>query len=277
MNRFVISAITISLLIFMSVCYYISTSSLASKIAKAHQNNKAIPLVSETYSNLSETKAYEIQKAYVEICLNTELISGYKAGITTKTGQTILDLSEAVSGVLFVSGNTKRTEPIILSDTRNLMIETEIGYTISKSITTVLKDTIELMHYIDSVMPVIELPDFDFQNIKELRGVDLIAANVAAGKYIVGTKLPIESVNLNKVKVSLLRNERQINTGMASDAQGNQKDAALWLINSIIDHGHQIEKGQIIITGVLGKMLPAEKGNYAANYYNLGLVEFEIK
>ena len=52
---------------------------------------------------------------------------------------------------------------------------------------------------------------------------------------------------------------------------------ALWLINTIVQQGWKIKRGQIIITGALPKAIPGKPGKYTADFEKLGKISFEIK
>ncbi|MBI9033086.1 MAG: hypothetical protein JEZ03_01305 [Bacteroidales bacterium] len=275
MSRFTLSVITICLLMFISICNHNSPSLLSKKIIDAHKSNSPIPLISSIKSNLSIDAAYKIQNEYVKRRLNNEQISGFKAGITSVAGQKKFKISEAVSGVLFASGHAINKTQINSDSIHNMKIEAEIGFSISQDIKSSIKDTIQLMFFIDSIMPVIELPDLYFENINDLKAIDIIASNIASGKYIIAAKSSIESIDSHSLSLTLTRNERQLI--IQNDILKGHKEMALWLINSSLENGYSIKKGHIIITGAQGEIINAEKGNYLANYNNLGYIEFEIK
>jgi 2-keto-4-pentenoate hydratase len=77
--------------------------------------------------------------------------------------------------------------------------------------------------------------------------------------------------------VKLVSDGETLNQGKGSDASGSQLEALLWLVNSVIQHGGTIDKGSIMITGSLGKVVPASPGRYEARYSGLGNITFEIK
>jgi 2-keto-4-pentenoate hydratase len=178
---------------------------------------------------------------------------------------------------LFESGKIVGDATIDKSRFHQLMLETEIGFVIGESITQPLKGVAELQEKIQAVMPVIELPDLGFADMKQLKGVDIIAANVAAKQFIVGQQRAVEGLDLNAVTVSLLLDGQEVNSGKGTDALGDQWQAALWLVNTMVDQGWALNPGHIVITGALGKMLPGKPGKYVADYGSFGKITFEIK
>ena len=65
--------------------------------------------------------------------------------------------------------------------------------------------------------------------------------------------------------------------GDSSDAMGDQWQALLWLVNQTVANGWEIEPGQLLITGAIGKMLPASIGFYQVSYGALGHIDFYVE
>jgi 2-keto-4-pentenoate hydratase len=252
-------------------------SKSADILIQAEASHQRIPLVSSQNPAMDVDMAYRVQKSYVEKKIADQKIAGFKAGLTSESSQKKFGVANPVSGVLFESG--KRSEGAIIdSSAFHLpMIETEIGFVIGKSITQPLDDAAALRECISAVMPVIELPDLGFADMKQLKGVDIIAANVAAKQFIVGSKQKADAFDLNSVEVSLSLDGEEINHGKGTDAFGDQWQAAFWLVNTVINQGWRLEPGQIIITGALGKLLPGKPGEYIADYGDFGKITFKIK
>ena len=81
----------------------------------------------------------------------------------------------------------------------------------------------------------------------------------------------------NTAEPRLVCNGTELNHGSARDALGDQWQAALWLVNTMIEHGWTLRPGQILLTGILGRMIPAAPGECTANYGNWGTIAFSIE
>ena len=262
--------------LFASSRVWSTPSEWADMLMKAHQRGQPIPVLS-TQSPLIDVKtAYQIQHAYVRKRLADEKIVGFKAGLTSEAGQKRFGVDAPLAGVLFKSGKQAIGSTIGLSSFKDLRIETEIGFVIEKAITQPMKDVAELQEKIQTAMPVIELPDLGFADMNHLQGVDIIAANVAAAQFIVGKEKGVEDLELNAISVTLSLDGNKVNSGQGADALGAQWNAALWLVNTMVEQGYSIAPGNIIITGALGKMLPGKPGKYIADYGSFGEISFEI-
>lgn len=260
----------------ISVVWAASVSEMADLMLSARRENKPIPTLSSRYPELDEETAYRVQRAYNLKRLVGDNIAGFKAGLTGEESQKKFGADSPVAGVLFISGK-KTGSPIIRSEFRMPIIETEIGFVVDKPIIKPLRSASAFYDNIKAVVPVIELPESGFENTKKIKVEDIIASNVGAAQFIVGDEKKLKNLNLNGVAVTLSFNGQVVNRGKGSDTLGDQIEAALWLIDRMVNEGWKIEPGHILITGVLGKMVPGKQGKYVADYGNLGKVSFKIE
>lgn len=277
MKRKSIPHLVLILFIFIAPAVWENVSELAEALIKADKENHPIPILSDRYPELDVETAYQVQKVYVQKRLAKDRIAGFKAGLTSEETQDRFGVEFPVTGVLLSSGKKMGDSVIERSAFKVLMIEAEIGFVVGKPITHPLKDVSELQDNIRAIMPVIELPDLGFEDLKKVNAVDIIASNISAAQFIVGQEKTLNDIDLNKTTVTLTSDGQVINQGKGSDALGDQWTTALWLVNAIAKQGWKIEPGQILITGVLGKMIPGKQGKYLADYGTLGRISFEVR
>ena len=158
-----------------------------------------------------------------------------------------------------------------------LMLELEIGFQFKETIARPISDVAVLKTLVKAIYPVIELPELGFEHMPDLLGTDIIANNVAARKYILGARAASLPADINVLPVKLYRNKQLILEGLGSDAMGDQWQALGWLINQSLANGWGIEPEQILITGALGKMLPARPGSYTAHFAEFGRIEWRVE
>nr|VFJ93744.1 MAG: 2-keto-4-pentenoate hydratase [Candidatus Kentron sp. LFY] len=249
---------------------------LADTILRAEVTHDPIPVLSLEYSDMDVDMAYGVQRAYVTKRLDNDTLAGFKAGLTSRKGQRKFGLDAPIAGALFDSGRLTDGAVVQGSGFRRPMVETEIGFIIGTPLPQPVEDTATLRKSIRAIAPVIELPDLGFSKTKRLIGTDIIAANACAKQFIVGDPQPADSVDPNAVDVVLFLDGHEINRGKGREALGDQWRAALWLVNTMIAQGWTLQPGQILLTGALGKMLPAKSGKYRADYGELGEIRFEI-
>ncbi|TQV88422.1 2-keto-4-pentenoate hydratase [Aliikangiella coralliicola] len=243
----------------------------------AHTQKLAAPHYSLAAAQANESQAYKVQQKYVKLRSGKDPIAGYKAGLTSTAGQQKFNVSQALSGVLFASGHVADPHTVSLKSAGKLMLETELGFILAKPIKQPVKDIVQLKQAFESVVAVVELPDIGFEQPKKITGVDLIAANVASHQFIIGEKKPLNKiVNINQLTTRLSHDNQVQFNGKAIDALGDQWQALLWLTNQLVSQGHQLSAGDLLITGALGKMIPAQPGNYLAEFDQLGQIQFTV-
>lgn len=247
------------------------------QLLEAEKDGKSIPVISISFTDLDMESAYKIQKDYVTKKSKNDKIAGFKAGLTSKKTQEKFNINSAVSGVLFSS--EKQDSPYLIDSSRfqQLMIETELGYIVGKPITSKLNNVSELKGYIKAVVPVVELLDFGFSDMNKLKAADIVAANVSSRAFILGKPIELDKINPDDIKVTLNLNVEISNQGKGSDLNSGQWDTLLWLVNNVIDQGWKIEPGQVLITGALGNIVKAKKGQYITTFSGLGQISFRIQ
>ncbi|VEN72514.1 2-hydroxypenta-2,4-dienoate hydratase [Candidatus Desulfarcum epimagneticum] len=246
-------------------------------LLRAEAEGRPVPLLSARYSDMDLAMAYGVQKAYVQKKLAAEKTAGFKAGLTSRGGQKRFGVDAPVAGVLFESGKLTGRASVDPKAFKRLMMETEIGFFVAAPLKKPVSDAGALRAFIREAAPVIELPDLGFADLKTLKGTDIIAGNAAARQFIVGAPRSVDDFDLNAVTVSLTRDGREINRGKGSEASGDQWRALLWLVNTMIGQGWELEPGHILLTGALGKMLPGKPGKHVADYGDFGKIAFEIQ
>jgi 2-keto-4-pentenoate hydratase len=233
-------------------------------VSLAWREHRALPNIDET---LTIHSAYQVQTRTVRAKLQNATPAGFKAGLTSPTAQARFKTNGAVAGVLFAEGARRSADTVRLSELRGLHIEVEVAMRIGAAIDKPLADVAALRSHIDGIAPAIELPNLDYVAPQTLDAVDIVATNVAAANYIVGDFISPQQRDPNAVAVRLVCEDQEMFTGQARDALGDQWQAALWLVNKMIEQGWRLESGQILLTGALGRMLPAVKGRCVASYH----------
>ena len=267
--------LSVGLLMATSPALSASLDDAAQKIEDAYIAKNPAPLSSQASDGLTVDQAYEIQEKLVEIRVNKgEEIVGYKAGLTSAPSQKKFGVTEAARGTLFKS-MIQWPGTMYQKNFARMFIETEIGFRLGKDITEPVEDIEFLKKAVAIVFPAIELPDLSFTDMKQIKGTDIIAANVVARKVMVGDAVWVKDVNA--ISVKLFHDGNEITSGVGKNALGDQWEALKWVVNDVLARGGEVKEGYIIITGCVSKLLPAKPGKYVADYGDFGKIEFEFK
>lgn len=252
--------------------------------ATRNHRGSALPRFSATVpeAQASLSSAFAAQHRLVRAALATGAeIAGYKGAFTSLAAQTSFGINGPLHAVLFKSGRLEAVPaPRVPFDSANpLLIETEIGYVIAVDIGSKLLLPRQATTAVEAVVPVIELPhDVRPRMGGTVNALDLVATNVASNQFIVGPAFdPHTIADLDAVTVSLRRDGVVVHESTGADANGGQAVNLMTLINQIIDQGHVIRRGDIIISGALGGARPAGPGSYTADFGPLGAMNFTLE
>lgn len=237
---------------------------IVDEIVTSWREHRPLPNIDETLTNNS---AYQVQTRSVRAKLNGASPAGFKAGLTSAPAQARFKTNEAVAGVLFAEGARHSADTLRLSELRGLHIEVELAMRIASTIDGPVDDVAALRAHIDGIAPAIELPNLDYAQPQSLDAIDVIATNVAAANYIVGEFISPQQRDPNAIAIRLVCNDKEMITGQARDSLGDQWQAALWLVNKMVAQGWKMQPGQVLLTGALGRALPATPGHCIASYH----------
>ncbi|MBN8907874.1 MAG: fumarylacetoacetate hydrolase family protein, partial [Rhodospirillales bacterium] len=92
--------------------------------------------------------------------------------------------------------------------------------------------------------------------------LDTIADNASAGLYVLGTT-PRALADFDPVMCGMMmtRNGVPVSTGIGAACLGNPLTATLWLARKMLEVGRPLLRGDVILSGALGPMVPVKPGD----------------
>jgi 2-keto-4-pentenoate hydratase len=244
-------------------------------LENARQKNSSIPLAHLVDETLTIERAYRVQHEVVRRELGTRAPVGFKAGLTSPEARARFRSDEAIAGVLTFDPLSTGSS-VKLAEFPGSYLEVEVAMRIGRPIHHKLNTIDELKAHVDGIAPAIELPNLDYANADQMNVVDIIASNVAAAHFIVGEFASFDSRDPNRLRVRLTCNQQLLNEAQGRDSMGDQWAAALWLANKLVEEGWKLERGQIFLTGALGKMVKASEGECQADFHDWGTLNVHI-
>jgi 2-keto-4-pentenoate hydratase len=250
---------------------------LAAEVRAALASGGVAPALSAGRPDLDLDLAYAVQGRLVAGWAATDGIAGYKSAFGSRALQQRFGLEQSATAVLPLSGllQADGAEPvsIALGDYRQPMLETEVALRIGAPLSRAPATPAGLLPFIDAVMHAIEIPELALDGAVPPRGVDYIATNIGARRYVLGAPRPIELIGQVEPQLVLSRDGQVLSQGRA--------DATLvWafeLVRQLLSRGFELEAGQVLLTGVVGALVPAEPGEYEADYGELGRIRFGLR
>lgn len=249
------------------------------RVTQAWTRNELVPQLSADYGKaFTAESAYRIQRTAFEQYYQGRSALGYKAALTSPAMQQMYGVSTPLAAALPPDAALKRQDDgyhQLLKEYRQPMAEVEIGYRFGVRIKTPLPDVRALQALVTEIMPAVELPEFAHEGAdNKFAAVDIIASNAGARHVILGAARAPAQIDVNSVGVTLYREGEVQAQGSGRDVLGDQWQALLWLVNRTVASGWQIEPGQVLITGTMGKPAKLRAGLYVADFGKLGRIEW---
>ena len=240
---------------------------LAQELDDAWSGAFTVPNPSATHPSLTPVEAYRIQEAIVERRVRRgRRRAGWKMGLTTAPPPAIPIVGTLLDDMVVPSGTD-----LPLSIMVGPMVEAELVVRIGEKIdrpTTVG----ELQAGPHQVGPGIEVIDYRTTDSSGI--VDWIADNSTVAYAVVGSLVPVADVRPEEVEAVLACDGRQLASGRGSQVMGNPLAAVAWLSQHVIERGHPLQAGDVILTGSLTghHIVPAREVEYGADFGSLGSV-----
>jgi 2-keto-4-pentenoate hydratase len=241
----------------------------ADRFLSAMESGEPLPLLEDVPpEERTAENAYRVQKILFEKLIGRgEAIAGFKGALTAPAQMQRFGADRPASAPLFKSGfiETNPSKTVELHPFKGMMLEAELAFKTASPVTSIVKDEEELKKLIAGVHPSIEVPQVYFTDMGKVGFFDIVAAGIGSRLFLVGPPFPAET-DLAQVTAKLERDGTVVNEGVSDDALGGQWKALLWLVNNTLEQGYTIDAGQYLMTGALGKMIPAQAGTYRADF-----------
>ena len=235
----------------------------------------SLPRISGLSEFITEREAYLVQRAYVKRQKKRSTL-GYKGAFFNIESRQKFKINRPMSGILLSGCVFNDGQAISLNNYPGLRLEIELGFRLRQSIKSSLSKSFEMEPGWFDLIPVIEMPQIFFESLEEIEEVDLIAANVAASCWLEGA--PISEFDFSKLdglEIQMFLNGNSIEKVYGNQV-GGQKNALFWLISHLLSLGMTLEKGDILLTGKLGRIHMPTKGQYVVKFGSLNKLSFSI-
>ena len=246
-------------------------------IIDSRRNNTLIPdLLNYMPKNVDE--AYLIQDEVVKSFDYNSI--GWKVGCTTEMAQKFSGMTEPFSGIMF-DETTFLTSNLDIECVMNKpIIEPELCFEIGENIIDIgeLYNKENILKYIKSIFPVIEIVDARYQKGWDIKALETISDNGVHSILVKGEKISDWNSydRLNSI-INLYVDNKLICSGRGSNVLNDPLNSICWLANKLIARGKFIKAGEIITTGnTLDKPIFAKPNTLIfANFEGLGDVRMK--
>ena len=199
---------------------------------------------------------------------------GRKIGLTSVVVQQQMGVTTPDFGVLFDDMARGDSEPIAFDDLLQPRIEAEVAFVLGSDLPARPVTITDVLRAVDFVVPAIEVCDSRIADW-DISIFDTVADNASAGVFVTGSapRSLRQIDDLRDMEMVLTKSGRTISSGRGSACLGHPVNAVVWLANQVAERGEPLAAGEIVLSGSLGALVPAEPGaTYEAVIDGLGSV-----
>lgn len=235
----------------------------ADRIWKVFDNGECCQPVRELIGCNDLELAYRVQEINNKRRIERgERMVGVKVGLTSKAVQQQLGVDQPDFGMLTDAMQINSGERLDWTKLQQPKAEAEIAFELATDLPLRRLNLQELQAAIAGARASIEIVGSRILNW-DICINDTIADNASASHFVVSEKLvSLDKLDLVAIEMQLYKNGQQVSSGRGEACLGNPLNAALWLVNTWADLGIALKKGNIILAGALGPMVPASLGDY---------------
>ncbi|MDX1512759.1 MAG: fumarylacetoacetate hydrolase family protein [Gammaproteobacteria bacterium] len=248
-------------------------------LADARDNRTQLDALPDDLRPTSETDAYQIQDALVEMIDDTTF--GWKVGATNELAQQGFGLDNPFSGRLLASRAEKSPARLEAGDFSMFAIECEVAFAISRDLPAGdgRYELDEVAQAAGAVHAAIEIVDSRFKDFRAVGGLSVIADNGVDGGFVYGKAVKgWRTMELEDHTVSLIVNGGRVSQGNGAAALGSPVNSLHWLVNHVTKRGIDIRKGELITTGSWTGIYMAKPGDaVCADFGEIGRIELRIE
>lgn len=230
---------------------------------QAHKNSSTCAPIRSLIGDEDISTAYKIQEINIQkrmISENTGIV-GRKIGLTAKTVQAQLGVDQPDFGTLLKNMQIENKGSVPAKELVQPKAEAEIAFVLKEDIVGRLS-IVELQGKIDYACACIEIVGSRVENW-DIKITDTVADNASASHFVLGDiKKHISEIDLENCLMKMYKNGELVSEGQGSACLGSPLNSFKWLADKMIEMETPLLKGDIILTGALGKMVEGKPGDH---------------
>jgi 2-keto-4-pentenoate hydratase len=245
---------------------------LAAELLRAQQQCIPLDPLTDRFSDLNITQAYQIQLTAIRTQLMAgRRVIGKKIGLTSKVMQDMLNVHEPDYGHLLDDMVVLNEQPVTVSKLLQPRCEGEIAFLLGRDLIGPGVTVADVLTATQAVIPALEIVDCRIRDWK-IKIQDTVADNAASARVVFGNKLtPVLDLDLRLIGMVLMKNGQVAATGAGAAALGHPAASVAWLANKLYEFGIPLKAGEVILSGSLTIAPPVAAGDYfRADFDRLG-------
>lgn len=236
---------------------------LAQILWNARESLRPCEPLTKQVSDLSIEDAYQISTLNMQrrCALGGVRLVGKKIGLTATSVQKQLGVEQPDFGYLSSDMLLSHGAHLPASSLIQGKVEGEVAFFLGESLPDSNHSVDDICSATLYVQPCIEVIDSRIADWN-IKIQDTIADNASSAYFVLGEeKKKLSEVDLVSAQMQLWKNEKLESTGEGKACLGNPLLAVSWLANFMSLQGDPLQKGDIILSGAYGPVVPVESGD----------------
>ncbi|WP_290868000.1 2-oxopent-4-enoate hydratase [Aquabacterium sp.] len=226
---------------------------------------EAIPIdpLTARYPGMTIDQAYRVQQRLIERRLQDgERIVGKKIGVTSRAVMNMLGVHQPDFGYLTDAMIVNQGDTVDLQALIQPKAEGEIAFVLKRDLMGPGIGVADVLAATECVMPCFEIVDSRIRDWK-IRIADTVADNASCGVFVLGSQaISPTRLDLYTTGMVLEKNGEIVATGSGAAALGSPLNAVAWLANTLGALGIGLKAGEVVLSGALAAMFPAQSGDH---------------
>ena len=200
-------------------------------------------------------------------------VAGYKAGLTNPAAQKAFGMSEPMRGVLFEKMLVREGPSVSIGTAPSVLFEADLIVEVGDASINAATTPLEVLRAVKAFYPFIEVPWAPFSAPLPSYGTNLLYANVAAYRGVLGKPFTIEPTPagvgaLAAMTVTLFdAGGAQLDSGKGEALMGNPLNVVMWIAADLRKSGQSLKPGDLLSLGTFSRLHPARIGTSARVRY----------
>ena len=238
-------------------------STLGDELYDALRQCRTVEPLTNRHPDITIKDAYHIQQRMLARRLEAgERVVGKKIGVTSAAVMNMLGVYQPDFGYMLDGMIVSDGDAIAMSSLIQPKAEGEIAFVLKKDLMGPGVTNADVLAATDFVMPCFEIVDSRIRDWK-IKIQDTVADNASCGMFVLGsTAIDPRKIDLTTCGMVLEKNGEIIATGAGAAALGSPVNAVAWLANTLGQLGIGLKAGEVILSGALAAMFPAQAGDH---------------
>ncbi len=245
---------------------------LGDELYDALRGCSVVEPLTNRHADITIADAYLVQQRMLARRLEAgERVVGKKIGVTSAAVMNMLGVFQPDFGYMLDGMIVAQGESIAMSTLIQPKAEGEIAFILKRDLMGPGLSNADVLAATECVMPCFEIVDSRIRDWK-IKIQDTVADNASCGVFVLGDNaVDPRRVDLSTCGMVLEKNGEIIATGAGAAALGSPVNAVAWLANTLGRLGIPLKAGEVILSGALAAMFPAQAGdNFRVTIGGLG-------